>query len=33
MGRLISMQIKLAWSEAQIAQRIEKMAEVLKRVI
>jgi 8-amino-3,8-dideoxy-alpha-D-manno-octulosonate transaminase len=33
MGRLISMQIKLSWTEAQIAQRIEKMAEVLKRVI
>lgn len=33
MGRLISMQIKLAWTETQIAQRIEKMVEVLKQII
>jgi len=32
MGRLISMQIKLSWTEAQIAQRIEKMVAVLKQV-
>jgi 8-amino-3,8-dideoxy-alpha-D-manno-octulosonate transaminase len=30
MGRLISLQIKLSWSETQIAQRIEKMVAVLK---
>ncbi|RPI76148.1 MAG: DegT/DnrJ/EryC1/StrS family aminotransferase [Desulfobacteraceae bacterium] len=31
MGRLISMQIKLSWSEAQIAQRVEKMVAVLQK--
>ena len=32
MGRTISMQIKLSWSDAELEARIEKMAGVLKRV-
>ena len=31
MSRLISMQIKLSWTEEDISERIEKMIEVMKR--
>ena len=31
MGRTLSMLIKLSWTEAELAQRIEKMAGVFKR--